>query len=135
MRDSFIQRLFSQALEAKNSRSTLVHSLTVCISLLDPKKYLMAGMGRGQQIPDSLVTTNPEVIDGMLQRLGQYYMIIFFAILLLLIYKYQSTMLVMCIINLFAFKEHLKWNFKMRATMLALLRQQTLFYFENVLCR
>ena len=86
MHDSFIQRLFNQALEAKDSRSTLVHSLTVCISLLDPKKYVVAGIGRGQQIPDSLVTTNPEVIDGMLQRLGQYYIIILLAFLLMLIY-------------------------------------------------
>jgi serine/threonine-protein phosphatase 6 regulatory subunit 3 len=62
--------LFNQALEAKDSRSTLVHSLTVCISLLDPKTYVVVGMGRGQQIPDSSVTTNPEVIDSMLQRLG-----------------------------------------------------------------
>ena len=78
MHDSFIQRLFNQALEAKDSRSTLVHSLTVCISLLDPKKYVVAGIGRGQQIPDSLVTTNPEVIDGMLQRLGQCFLIVLF---------------------------------------------------------
>jgi serine/threonine-protein phosphatase 6 regulatory subunit 3 len=70
---SFIQRLFHQALEATDSRSTLVHSLSVCVSLLDPKKYVVTGMGRGQQILDSVVTINPEVIHGMLQRLGEYF--------------------------------------------------------------
>eukprot|EP00250_Pteridium_aquilinum_P014961 c22305_g3_i1 orf=689-3370(+) len=67
---SFIEKLFYHALEDEGSRSTLVHSLTVCISLLDPKRYAMVGPGRGQHIPDSLATATPETIDGMLQRLG-----------------------------------------------------------------
>ncbi|KAI5068013.1 hypothetical protein GOP47_0016358 [Adiantum capillus-veneris] len=67
---SFIEKLFRHTLEDEDSRSTLVHSLTVCISLLDPKRYAMAGPGRGQYIPDSFPTATPETINGMLQRLG-----------------------------------------------------------------
>ncbi|MCO5608720.1 hypothetical protein L7F22_062935 [Adiantum nelumboides] len=67
---SFIEKLFHHTLEDEDSRSTLVHSLTVCISLLDPKRYAMAGPGRGQYIPDSFPTATPETINGMLQRLG-----------------------------------------------------------------
>eukprot|EP00250_Pteridium_aquilinum_P014960 c22305_g2_i1 orf=539-3184(+) len=67
---SFIARLFRHALEDQDSKSTLVHSLSVCISLLDPKRYVMVGMGRFQHVPDSSMAASPETIDGMLQRLG-----------------------------------------------------------------
>ncbi|KAI5058572.1 hypothetical protein GOP47_0026742 [Adiantum capillus-veneris] len=67
---SVIARLFHLALEEHDSRSTLVHCLGVCISILEPKRYILVGMGRLQQIPDSQVTANLETIDGMLQRLG-----------------------------------------------------------------
>jgi serine/threonine-protein phosphatase 6 regulatory subunit 3 len=67
---SFVARLLNRALEDQASRSTLVHSLTVCISLLDPKRFVMAGMSR-QQISDSLPTVvSAETIAGMLPRLG-----------------------------------------------------------------
>lgn len=66
---SFIERLLCHALEDQDSKSTLVHSLSVCISLLDPKRYVMVGMGRLQQV-DSTVSATPETIDAMLQRLG-----------------------------------------------------------------
>lgn len=67
---SFIGRLFHHALEDPDSKSTLVHSLTVCISLLDPKKFVSVSMSRGQHMTESLSTANPETIEGMLQRLG-----------------------------------------------------------------
>lgn len=68
---SFIEKLFHHALEDEDSRSTLVHSLTVCISLLDPKRYAMAGPGRGQHtMPDFTSIAGPATINGMLQRLG-----------------------------------------------------------------
>ncbi|KAH7292030.1 hypothetical protein KP509_29G048200 [Ceratopteris richardii] len=67
---SFIERLFHHTLDDDDSRSTLVHSLTVCISLLDPKRYAMAVPNRGQYIPESFPTASPETINHMLQRLG-----------------------------------------------------------------
>ncbi|MCO5573329.1 hypothetical protein L7F22_027098 [Adiantum nelumboides] len=75
---SFIARLFCLALEEQDSRTSLAHCLSVCISILEPKRYIMVGMGRlqqvpenrFQQVPDSQVTANLETIDGMLQRLG-----------------------------------------------------------------
>lgn len=67
---SFIARLFHHALEDPNSKTTLVHSLSVCISLLDPKQYVLIGMSRGQHTMDSIPMVRPETIEGMLQRLG-----------------------------------------------------------------
>jgi serine/threonine-protein phosphatase 6 regulatory subunit 3 len=54
---------------------TLVHSLSVCISLLDPKRaatVAAAGAARGQHITEPVATANPETVEGMLQRLGIY---------------------------------------------------------------
>ncbi|MCO5552402.1 hypothetical protein L7F22_005913 [Adiantum nelumboides] len=67
---SFIARLFCLALEEQDSQTSLAHCLSVCISILEPKRYIMVGMGRLQQVPDSQVTANLETIAGMLQRLG-----------------------------------------------------------------
>ncbi len=60
-------------LENPDSKSTLVHSLSVCISLLDPKRaasVAAAGVSRGQQKIEHVHTANPETVVGMLQRLG-----------------------------------------------------------------
>ncbi|KAH9288198.1 hypothetical protein KI387_032315, partial [Taxus chinensis] len=69
---SFVGRLFHHALEDSQSKSTLVHSLSVCISVLDPKRTAMMapGGGRGHHITESSLTANPETVDGMLQSLG-----------------------------------------------------------------
>ncbi|XP_024540760.1 serine/threonine-protein phosphatase 6 regulatory subunit 3 [Selaginella moellendorffii] len=53
----FVTKLFTRALENVNSKAILVHSLSVCISLLEPK---------GQ--PSTVV---PETLDEMLQTLGE----------------------------------------------------------------
>ncbi|KAJ7539347.1 hypothetical protein O6H91_11G088200 [Diphasiastrum complanatum] len=68
----FINRLFSHALEDPQSNSTLIHSLSVCISLLNPKRpaTLAAGGVRVQHALEPAPAANPEIIDGMLQRLG-----------------------------------------------------------------
>ncbi|KAL4200695.1 hypothetical protein AMTRI_Chr02g212500 [Amborella trichopoda] len=71
---SFVGRLFNHALEDSRPKSVLVHSLSVCISLLDPKRttsVLSGHLHRGQQIYESSsLAANPETVDGMLQRLG-----------------------------------------------------------------
>lgn len=61
-------------LEDPESKSTLVHSLSVCISLLDPKRaatVALAGTARGQHINEAVASANPETVEGMLQRLGK----------------------------------------------------------------
>lgn len=71
----FVGRLFHHVLEDPESKSTLVHSLSVCISLLDPKRaatVAAAGAARGQHITEPVATANPETVEGMLQRLGIY---------------------------------------------------------------
>lgn len=69
---SFVGRLFHHALEDAQSKSSLVYSLSVCISVLDPKRSaaMGGGAGRGHHIPESVFAANPETVDGMLQRLG-----------------------------------------------------------------
>ncbi|KAH9317990.1 hypothetical protein KI387_019759, partial [Taxus chinensis] len=71
---SFLGRLFHNALENPQSKSTLLHSLSVCISLLDPKRAntsATAAAVRGNHITEPVMIANPEMVDGMLQRLGQ----------------------------------------------------------------
>jgi serine/threonine-protein phosphatase 6 regulatory subunit 3 len=69
----FVGRLFHHVLEDPESKSTLVNSLSVCISLLDPKRaasVAAAGAARGQQVSEPVTTANPETVEGMLHRLG-----------------------------------------------------------------
>ncbi|XP_024390594.1 uncharacterized protein [Physcomitrium patens] len=69
----FVGRLFHHVLEDPESKSTLLHSLSVCISLLDPKRaasIAAAGAARGQHFIEPVITANPETVEGMLQRLG-----------------------------------------------------------------
>eukprot|EP00268_Persea_americana_P034172 TRINITY_DN3381_c0_g1_i1.p1 TRINITY_DN3381_c0_g1~~TRINITY_DN3381_c0_g1_i1.p1 ORF type:complete len:752 (-),score=160.43 TRINITY_DN3381_c0_g1_i1:571-2826(-) len=69
---SFVGRLFHHALEGSRPKSVLVHSLSVCISLLDPKRSTTTPYQafRGQQIHGSSVTASPETVEGMLENLG-----------------------------------------------------------------
>jgi len=68
-----VERLFCNALEIPQSKSTLVHSLSVCISLLDPKRSTYAGAGAawGNHISEPVITANHETVDIMLHGLGQ----------------------------------------------------------------
>lgn len=71
---SFLGRLLHNALENPQSKSTLVHSLSVCISLLNPNRGNTAsavGAARGNHITEPVMIANPEMVDGMLQRLGK----------------------------------------------------------------
>ncbi|KAG0538225.1 hypothetical protein BDA96_03G216900 [Sorghum bicolor] len=69
---SFVGRLFHHALEESRPKSVLVHSLSVCISLLDPKRLASASYQafRSNLTHGALVTASPETVDGMLESLG-----------------------------------------------------------------
>ncbi|XP_057433276.1 uncharacterized protein LOC130726070 isoform X3 [Lotus japonicus] len=69
---SFIGRLFRHALEDSRPKSVLVNSLSVCISLLDPKRFAFGAYNTyNRQITNgSAVTANPETVEGMLESLG-----------------------------------------------------------------
>lgn len=76
---SFIERLFRHALENSRPKSVLVNSLSVCISLLDPKRlasgtYYMYGR---QSMQSSGATANPETVEGMLGSLGMDLLVVF----------------------------------------------------------
>lgn len=70
---SFIGRLFRHALEDSRPKSVLVNLLSVCISLLDPKR-LTSGtyyMYTRQTTHGSGSSANPETVQGMLESLGK----------------------------------------------------------------
>ncbi|XP_030546141.1 serine/threonine-protein phosphatase 6 regulatory subunit 3 isoform X1 [Rhodamnia argentea] len=71
---SFVERVFSHALEESPSISGLVHSLSVCISLLDPKRSAVSSSllhsFRSQHMYECPITVNAETINAMLPRLG-----------------------------------------------------------------
>ncbi|KAI5671085.1 hypothetical protein M9H77_11449 [Catharanthus roseus] len=69
---SFIGRLFRHALEVSRPKSVLVNSLSVCISLLDPKRLTSGSyyMYSRQMTHGSGVIANPDTVEGMLESLG-----------------------------------------------------------------
>ncbi|XP_065846909.1 uncharacterized protein [Euphorbia lathyris] len=69
---NFIGRLFRHALEESRPKSVLVNSLSICISLLDPKKLNLGAyhMYNRQLNHGSTVTASPETVVGMLDSLG-----------------------------------------------------------------
>lgn len=69
---SFVARIFGHALEDPNSKSALVHSLSVYISLLDPKKSFppMINPFRDQHPYESHTPVNVETVGAMLPKLG-----------------------------------------------------------------
>ena len=73
---SFVARIFGHALEDSHSKSGLVHSLSVCISLLDPKRSVAASpmfhSFRTQHMYEPPITINPETIGAMLPKLGEF---------------------------------------------------------------
>ncbi|CAA2987516.1 serine threonine- phosphatase 6 regulatory subunit 3-like isoform X1 [Olea europaea subsp. europaea] len=69
---SFVARIFDHALEDSQSKSALVHSLTVCISLLDPKRSIPSTLiysFRNQNMYESPIHVNPDTIGAMLPKL------------------------------------------------------------------
>lgn len=72
---SFVERIFGHALESSHSKSGLVHSLSVCISLLDPRRSaisspLFDSFG-GLHMYASPVPVRSETVNAMLPRLGE----------------------------------------------------------------
>ncbi|XP_038693597.1 serine/threonine-protein phosphatase 6 regulatory subunit 3-like isoform X1 [Tripterygium wilfordii] len=70
---SFVARIFDHALEESCSKSGLVHSLSVCISLLDPRSAISSApmhSFRSQNFYESPIPVNPETINAMLPKLG-----------------------------------------------------------------
>ncbi|KAF3679971.1 serine/threonine-protein phosphatase 6 regulatory subunit 3 isoform X1 [Capsicum chacoense] len=68
---SFVARIFNHALEDSHSKSALIHSLSVCIALLDPKRSIPSPMVYSYRCQhESSVCFNPETISAMLPKLG-----------------------------------------------------------------
>ncbi|XVF20243.1 hypothetical protein REPUB_Repub11eG0180900 [Reevesia pubescens] len=71
---SFVARIFGHALVDSYSKSGLVHSLSVCISLLDPKRSAIVSplmySFRNQHMCEPPIPVNPETINAMLPKLG-----------------------------------------------------------------
>ncbi|XP_073040419.1 uncharacterized protein [Primulina eburnea] len=71
---SFVAMIFSHALEDSDSKSALVHSLSVCISLLDPKRSIPSPVlyfFRSQQVYESPIHVNQDTVGAMLPKLGE----------------------------------------------------------------
>ncbi|XP_048324155.1 uncharacterized protein LOC107411354 isoform X2 [Ziziphus jujuba] len=77
---SFVSRIFAHALEDSHSKSGLVNSLSVCISLLDPKRSAASSplfhSFRSQHMYDSPIPVNPETVAAMLPKLGDLLMLL-----------------------------------------------------------
>ncbi|PSR89963.1 Serine/threonine-protein phosphatase 6 regulatory subunit like [Actinidia chinensis var. chinensis] len=76
---SFVARIFGHALEESKSKSGLVHSLSVCISLLDPKRSIPSPIihsFRSQHMYESSTPVNPETVGAMLPKLGDLLMLL-----------------------------------------------------------
>lgn len=72
---SFVARIFNHALEDSYSKSALVHSLSVCISLLDPRRSIPSPLMysfRNQHVYESAIHVNPETVGAMLPKLGRF---------------------------------------------------------------
>lgn len=72
---SFVARIFNHGLEDSQSKSALVHSLSVCISLLDPKRSISSPLMysiRNQHMYESPIPVNPDTVGAMLPKLGRF---------------------------------------------------------------
>ncbi|KAA3468793.1 serine/threonine-protein phosphatase 6 regulatory subunit 3-like isoform X2 [Gossypium australe] len=77
---SFVARIFGHALENSHSKSGLIHSLSVCISLLDPKRSAIVSplmhSFRHQHMYEPSIPVNSETINAMLPKLGDLLMLL-----------------------------------------------------------
>ncbi|WZZ10323.1 hypothetical protein YC2023_096244 [Brassica napus] len=70
-------RLLKHTLEDSRPKSVLVNSLSVCISLLDPKRFTLGTYHiYGRQLTQGSMVTNPETVEGMLGSLGDLLMLL-----------------------------------------------------------
>ncbi|XP_061376646.1 uncharacterized protein LOC133318639 isoform X1 [Gastrolobium bilobum] len=77
---SYVAKILGHALEDSPSKSSLVNSLSVCISLLDPKRSTIASTlfhsFRSQHMYEPPVSVNPETIGAMLPKLSELLMLL-----------------------------------------------------------
>ncbi|KAE8688763.1 auxin response factor 18-like [Hibiscus syriacus] len=77
---SFVARILGHALEDSHSKSSLVNSLSVCISLLDPKRSAVTSplihSFRNQFIYEPPIPINSETINAMLPKLVDLLMLL-----------------------------------------------------------
>ncbi|GMI92115.1 hypothetical protein like AT1G07990 [Hibiscus trionum] len=77
---SFVARIFGHALEHSHSNSGLVNSLSVCISLLDPKRSAVSSplmhSFRNHLMYEPPIPVNSETINAMLPKLGDLLMLL-----------------------------------------------------------
>ncbi|KAL0800329.1 hypothetical protein Bca101_055504 [Brassica carinata] len=70
-------RLLKHTLEDSRPKSVLVNSLSVCISLLDPKRFTLGTYHiYGRQLTHGSMVPNPETVEGMLGSLGDLLMLL-----------------------------------------------------------
>ncbi|KAF8048349.1 hypothetical protein N665_2556s0004 [Sinapis alba] len=76
----FVSRIFGHATEDSHSKSGIVHSLTVCISLLDSRRSAASSYFfnsfRGQHMFESPAPVSQETIGAMLPKLGEMLMLL-----------------------------------------------------------
>ncbi|KAK4255092.1 hypothetical protein QN277_008135 [Acacia crassicarpa] len=77
---SFVARIMDHALKDSLSKSSLVHSLSVCISLLNPKRSTfpppLVSSFRSQQLYEVSTPVNPDTVGAMLPKLGDLLMVL-----------------------------------------------------------
>ncbi|XP_043700608.1 serine/threonine-protein phosphatase 6 regulatory subunit 2-like isoform X2 [Telopea speciosissima] len=75
---SFVARIFGHALEDSQSKSGLIHSLSVCISLLSPKRSAspLISSFRNQHLYEPPVPVSHETVGAMLPKLGDLLMLL-----------------------------------------------------------
>ncbi|GER33541.1 SIT4 phosphatase-associated family protein [Striga asiatica] len=76
---SFVERVFGHALENSPSTSALVHSLSVCISILDPKRSISSSVMhafRSQHVYEPPAHVKPDTVGAMLPKLGEMLMLL-----------------------------------------------------------
>ncbi|CAI9776457.1 unnamed protein product [Fraxinus pennsylvanica] len=67
---SFVARIFDHALEDSHSKSALVNSLSVCISLLDPRRSISSPVMYSFKNQHVYELANPDTVGAMLPKLG-----------------------------------------------------------------
>ncbi|XP_057454969.1 uncharacterized protein LOC130746374 isoform X2 [Lotus japonicus] len=77
---SFVAQILGHALEDSQSKSSLVNSLSVCISLLDPKRSAISSplfhSFRSQHMYEPPIPVNPDTIGAMLPKLSELLMLL-----------------------------------------------------------
>ncbi|KAG4968478.1 hypothetical protein JHK87_034129 [Glycine soja] len=77
---SFVAKILDHALEDSQSKSSLVNSLSVCVSLLDPKRSAISSplfhSFRSQHMYEPPIPVNPDTIGAALPKLSELLMLL-----------------------------------------------------------